>query len=155
MEWLLASFRLKLHNYTDLKTLQSFVVLVYDRPSAATGVDEARLHMFARKKRHYDSNPPAQSALWEHAKLPAYQAVIIWGHATCVDPDIASPADWGWMKTEEMWKVCWTKLPPIASICQELTKSSCKKGCTRRCKCLRSELASTALRNCACQQQNC
>ena len=41
---------------------------------------------------------------------------------------------------------------PIASSCQELTKCSCKKGCTRRCKCLRSEHACTALCNCACQQ---
>ena len=35
--------------YADLKTLDRFVVLMYDRSSAATGVDEARLHMFARK----------------------------------------------------------------------------------------------------------
>ena len=36
---------------TDLKTLERFVVLMYDRSSAATGVDEARLHMFAHKQR--------------------------------------------------------------------------------------------------------
>ena len=55
----------------------------------------------------------------------------------------------------KMWKVGWTKLPPIASSCQELTKCSCKKGCTVRRKCLRSELACTAFCNCACQQYNC
>ena len=42
---------------------------MYDRSSAATGVDEARLHMFARKQRPYDSIPPTQAALREHAKL--------------------------------------------------------------------------------------
>ena len=36
---------------TDLKTLDRFVVLMYDRSSSATGVDEERLHMFARKQR--------------------------------------------------------------------------------------------------------
>ena len=34
---------------TDMKPLERFVVLMYDRSSAATGVDQARLHMFARK----------------------------------------------------------------------------------------------------------
>ena len=78
--------------------------------SAATGVDEARLHMFASKQRPYDSIPPTQAALREHAKRAAYQAGVIWGQATCADPDIGRPSDWGWMKTEEMWKVCRTKL---------------------------------------------
>ena len=142
--------------YTDLKTLDRFVVLMYDRSSAATGVDEARLHMFARKQRPYYSIPPTQSDLREHAKLKraAYQVGVIWGQATCANPDIGSPPDWGWIKTEAMWKVCWTKLtlPPIKLSWQELTKWLCKKGCTRRRKCLRSELACTAICNCACQQ---
>ena len=44
---------------TDLKTVERFVVLMYVRSSAATGVDEARLqHMFARKQRpHYSILP--------------------------------------------------------------------------------------------------
>ena len=142
--------------YTNLKTLYRFVVLMYDRSSAATGVAEARLHMFARKQRPYDSIPPTQADLREHAKLKraAYQVGVIWGQATCANPDIGSPPDWGWIKTEAMWKVCWTKLtlPPIKLSCQELTKWLCKKGCTRRRKCLRSELDCTSLCNCAGQQ---
>ena len=73
---------------TDLKTLEMFVVLMYDRSSAATGVDEARLHMIARKQRPYYSIPPTQAALREHAKRAAYQVGVIWGQATCADPDI-------------------------------------------------------------------
>ena len=72
----LASSRLKSHN-TDLKTLERFVVLMYDRSSAATGVDQARLHMFARKQRPYDSITPTHAALREHAKRAAYQAGVI------------------------------------------------------------------------------
>ena len=49
--------------YTDLKTLERFVFLMYDRSSAVTGVDEARLHVFARKQRPYVSIPPTQAAL--------------------------------------------------------------------------------------------
>ena len=55
---------------------------MYDRSSAATGVDEARLHMFARKQRPHDSILPTQAALREHAKRAAYQAGVIWGQAT-------------------------------------------------------------------------
>ena len=54
--------------YTDLQTLERFVVLMYDRSSAAIGVDGARLHMFARKQQPYDSIPPTQAALREHVK---------------------------------------------------------------------------------------
>jgi len=38
----------------DLQRLERFVVLMYDRSSAATGVDEARLDLFARKQRPYN-----------------------------------------------------------------------------------------------------
>ena len=63
---------------TDLKTLERFV-LMYAQSSAATGVDEARLHMFARKQRPYDSIPPTQAALREHAKPAAYHVCVKWG----------------------------------------------------------------------------
>ena len=35
----------------DLQKLENFVVLMYDRSSTATGVDEARMDLFARKQR--------------------------------------------------------------------------------------------------------
>ena len=117
---------------TDLKALERFVVLDYDRSRAATCVDEARLHMFARKKRSYDSILQPQAYLREHAKRAAYHKGVIWDQATSADPDIGSSAHRGWMKTEQMWKVYWPKLPPIASSYQELTKCSWKKGCFRR-----------------------
>jgi hypothetical protein len=66
---------------------------MYDRSSAATGVDEARLNLFARKQRSYDAIPPTSAALMEHAKRAAYQAGIIWGQATVTNPEVVSPAD--------------------------------------------------------------
>ena len=41
----------------DLQKLQIFVVLMYDRSSAASCVNEARLDHFARKQRTYDTIP--------------------------------------------------------------------------------------------------
>ena len=48
---------------------------MYDRFSAATGADEARLHMFARKQRPYDSIPqPKQLYGNILSELPIQQA---------------------------------------------------------------------------------
>ena len=49
---------------------------MYDRSSAATGVDEARLHMFPGKQQPYDCIPPTQAALYEKmlSELPIKQA---------------------------------------------------------------------------------
>jgi len=137
----------------DLQKLEKFVVLMYDRASAATGVDEARLDLFARKQRSYDAVPPTSAALIKHAKRAAYQVGIIWAQATIPNPEISSPADWpGWSQDGESWWICWITLPPTATSCQELTKCACKKGCNRRCKCFRSRLSCTALCSCVCEQ---
>ena len=136
----------------DLQKLEKFVVHMYDRSSAATGVDEARLDLFARKQRSYDAIPPTSAALKEHAKRAAYQAGIIWAQASIPNSDISSPAEWGWSQDGESWQICWTTLPPIAASCQELTKCACKKGCNRRCTCFRSGLSCTALCSCVCEQ---
>ena len=62
--------------------------------------------MFARKELPFNTIPPTQAALQQHAKRAAYQAGVIWSQITCTDPDIRSPADWGWIQTGEVWKVC-------------------------------------------------
>ena len=46
----------------DLQKLENFVVLMYDRSSAASCVNEARLDHFARKQRTYDAIPPTRAA---------------------------------------------------------------------------------------------
>ena len=58
----------------DLQKLETFVVLMYDRSSSATCVNEARLDLFARKQKSYDAIPPTRAALKEHAKRAAYQS---------------------------------------------------------------------------------
>ena len=70
----------------DQQNQDNIVVLMYDRYSAATGADKARLDMLARKQRsyYYDALPPTRAA---------YQSVIIWGQATVPNPETSSPAD--------------------------------------------------------------
>ena len=135
----------------DLEILEKFVVTMYDRSSTAAGVDAARLELFARKQRPYEAIPPTQAALLQHAKRAAYQAGCIWSQSTVRQPETPTPADWGWKQQGNLWQVCWTTLPPIASSCQELTKCGCKTECRGRCKCYRLSLTCTALCSCKCQ----
>lgn len=65
----------------DIDALERSVVLLYDRSSESSSVNEARLELFARKQRTYDYIPPSKAALVEHAKRAAYQAGHVWYQA--------------------------------------------------------------------------
>jgi len=134
----------------DLKTLEKFVVTMYDRSSTATGVDDARLDLFARKQGTYEAIPPTQAALLQHAKRAAYEAGCIWSQSTLSRPETQNPADCGWTKKGDLWQVFWTTLPPIADSCQQLAKCACKSECRGRCKCYRFGLTCSALCSCKC-----
>ena len=88
---------------------------MYDRSSATNSIDAARLELFSRKQRSYDSILPTQAALIQHIKRGAYQAGCIWGQATICQMEINSSEDWGWKKQDDMWQIFWTALPPIAN----------------------------------------
>ncbi|KAJ8414100.1 hypothetical protein AAFF_G00066980 [Aldrovandia affinis] len=135
----------------DLKTLEKFVVMMYDRSSTAEGVDDARLDMFAWKQRPYEAIPPTRSALKQHVKRAAYQAGCIWSQSTVRQPETQTPANWGWTKKGDLWQIVWTELSPIAESCQQLTKCGCKSECCSRCKCYCFGLTCTALCSCRCE----
>ena len=77
----------------DMQKLERFVVVMYDRSSEATCVNDARLDLFARKQRAYDAIPPTQAALKEHVKRATYQAGCIWSQAIISQPEVHSPSD--------------------------------------------------------------
>ena len=135
----------------DLNLLERFVINMYDKNSTADKVDEVRLDLFARKQRSYDAIPPTSASLVQHVKRSVFQAACIWGQATVCKMQIESPANWGWQKDGEVWKVLWSKLPAIAESCQQLTKCGCKTDCRGRCKCYRFSLKCTQLCSCKCE----
>ena len=92
----------------DLGTLEKFVVKMYDKSSRADTVNEARLDMFARKQRPYESIPPTRAALKQHVKRAAYQAGCIWSQATSCQLEMQTPDNWGWTKEGDVWKILWT-----------------------------------------------
>ena len=105
----------------DLNILEKFVVTMYDKHSNTTKVDEARLPLFARKQRPYESIPPTRAALVQHVRRSAFQAAYIWGQSTeCIQCNLKVLAT-GAGKKGEVWEVLWSTLPPIAQPCQQLT----------------------------------
>ena len=134
----------------DQRILKTFVTTLYDRSSDYTGVNAARLDLFARKQTPYEYSPPTQATLMQHTKRAIYQASCIWGKAKLRQMELPSPADWGWKKDDSL-KIVWTTLPAIVNSCQMLTKCGYKTDCHGRCKCYRTGLPCTALCSCTCE----
>ncbi|ELU07992.1 hypothetical protein CAPTEDRAFT_216620 [Capitella teleta] len=132
---------------TCMSLLERFVILLYDKSSKATDVNEARKHIFTQKARSLENIPPTQAALEQHVKRAVLQAKI-WNNSTEAVPSAIDPSKWGWVKEGSQWKPLWTSLPEAAKCCYELIHCGCKKGCNGRCKCKKAGLKCTSL--CVC-----
>ena len=60
----------------DIEIVEKFIVTLYDRSSNAVCVNDARLELFSRKQRSYQSIPPTRAALVQCA---TYHASCIYG----------------------------------------------------------------------------
>ncbi|KAL9954824.1 hypothetical protein ACROYT_G042404 [Oculina patagonica] len=132
-----------------IEHLERFVVLLYDRTSSKTAVNDARKQLFTQKGRTLDAIPPTRAALVEHTKRAAYQAGYCWGQALFPSPVLPSPQEWGWTLEEGIWKPFWTTLTDVTKSCRELVRCGCRKGCRARCSCVKAYLRCTALCSCA------
>lgn len=136
----------------ELKTVERFVILLYDRTSDCVDVNSARKNQFTKKGRSIDRIPPTQAALEQHIKRAIYQAGYVWRQSLVLDPILPCPSNWGWIRDRNnSWQPLWSVLPEAAKSCFELIHCGCKKGCKRQCKCVKAGLVCTAL--CACDGQ--
>ncbi len=120
------------------------MILLYDRTSSEEDVNVARKQLFAQKGRPMDGLPPTKAALKEHTKRAAYQAGHVWATMFVHEPNLPSPAEWGWLQTDNGgWKVKWTELPEASHACRQLLRCGCKKGCSAKCKCVKAALPCT------------
>ncbi len=124
--------------------LEQFVVLMYNRTSEVTEVNEARKQLFTKKSRILENIPPTKAALVQHIRHTYFQANI-WSQSLLTSPQISDPSDWGWVKESNGWQPLWTTLPEASNSCHELIRCRCKKGCTGCCKCAKAALKCTAL----------
>ena len=137
----------------DMDEVERFVVLLYQRTSSLRKVNEARKRLFAVGNRNIENVPPTVHALEQHVKRAVYQAGHIWGQCLQGKPALPSPAEWGWIRTDDIspWTPIWTTLPEASKACQELLRCGCKKSCVGRCKCAKANLKCTQLCFCAGQ----
>ena len=129
--------------------IERFVVLLYDRTSEDSSVNEARKKLFAQKARTLENIPPTRSSLVEHVRRAALQANT-WKSSLQRNFQRPNPASWGWTKDGDVWMPFWSSNKEAALSCSELIHCGCKKECTKgRCKCKKAALQCTALCNCA------
>jgi len=135
---------------TGMSLLQRFVVRLYERSSSKVSVNSLRKHLFTKKGKPMEALPPTEAALLQHSKRAAYQSGFCWYRSLQAEQNLPSPGEWGWLANDDdcKWKPLWTDLPDVAKCTPELLKCGCKKGCSKRCKCLKANIRCTAL--CAC-----
>ena len=133
-----------------MKTLERFVVLLYDRTSDIMTVNDSRKYLFTQKTRSLENLPPTCEVLKQHIKRARYQS-ICWNRALTPMQELPDPANWGWRKTSVGWEPLWSTISEASLACHELIHCGCKKGCTRQCKCVKAALRCTAL--CFCQEE--
>lgn len=61
-----------------MAVIERFVVLLYDRTSNLTEVNEARQELFSKKSRTLDKIPPTKASLLQHTKHSVYQGGFVW-----------------------------------------------------------------------------
>ena len=132
-----------------MNTIERFVVLMNDKTSSCSKVNEARIHLFAQKGRDINNIPPTQGALLQHVKRAVYQAGYCWSQALVPQPELPQPEGWGWTANEEgKWEVIWSNLPDASKVSKELLKCGCNKGCRGNCKCHKAALTCTIMCKC-------
>ena len=131
------------------RTLERFVVALYDRSCSDESVNELRKKLFCLKSRPIERLPPTQDALLQHTKRACYQSGV-WTVSLLHQPQLPSPRDFGWKKEEDSRKPIWMTQPTAAEACTELVKCKCTKGCGARCACKRADWSCTHFCSCPC-----
>lgn len=131
--------------------LERYTVLLYDRTSSCTDINQCRQMLFTKRSRQIENIPPTKAALEEHCKRAALQAGHIWGQCLIRMPEVPDACQWGWKKTDQGMVPHWTNLSEASVHCQELLHCNCQKRCSGRCKCIKASLPCTNL--CACDGQ--
>ena len=131
-----------------IKVLERFVIILYDRTSEHDDLNICRKQLFAKRSCTLELLPPTSDAFMLHVKRAMYQAVLIWGQCLIKIPEIYNPCSWGWKKTSNKFSPIWMTKPQVSLVLSELINCKCKKGCTGRCKCVKANLACTALCGC-------
>ena len=131
-----------------IKVLERFIVLLYDKTSSKSCVNEASVNLFTRKGKDIYHIPPTQGSLLQHVKRAVYQAGYCWSQPLNPIMELPISHEWGWKSSSSgTWEVLWSELPEASQVCRELICCGCTKGCRTNCKCKKAALSCTALCN--------
>ncbi|GFS26659.1 hypothetical protein ElyMa_007060900 [Elysia marginata] len=128
--------------------LERLVVILYDKTSHLSCVDEARKVLFCHMNRAMDKLPPTKNCLLHHVRRAIYQAGI-WTKSTQAQFDLPSAQDFAWRQSEDSWKPLWMTVPEVSKACSQLVKCACKDACSV-CKCAKASPKCSLLGKCAC-----
>ena len=150
------SLLLKLEDITNHSaSIERFVVLLYDRTSTISAVNECRKDFFARKVRPLQGIPPTSDAVMQHLKRVLYQASYCWAQSLLANQELPDTCLWGSKNSKNGFEVQWMTLPEASESCHELIRCGCnkEKDCKGRCKCVKASLKCTALCKCGCDSE--
>lgn len=119
----------------SFQKLERVTVILYDRTSSLSSVNETRKELFCQKNPPLEKLPPTQDALLQHIRRTVYQAGI-WTTSTQAEPVVPSPQDFAWTKVADSWVAdSWVPvlvtMPEVSKACRELIKCSCKGECSK------------------------
>ena len=135
---------------SNMELLQRFVILMYDRTSNKTNVNDARKALFSKKSKSLDLISLTLAALYEHTKRAAIQAGHYWvDQCLVVRPQLPSLEEWGWVMTSDGWQPFWTTVPNVTKCCRELVRCGCSKGSQGRCSFFKVNLTCSELCKCS------
>ena len=146
---------LSLHPFEDLNadsshfaTIERFIVVLYDRTSPLSLVNDEREELFCKRSRSVERLPPTKDALLQHTRRSVCQAGI-WTTSTQTLQVLPSPEDFAWNNSSGTWLPVWITIPEVSKACRELVKCCCKGDCLN-CTCAKSNLACSPLCSCKC-----
>ena len=82
--------------------IERLTVVLYDKTSASSSVNETRRNLFCHKNRAMDKLPPTSNALLQHTRRAVFQAEIC-TTSTQTQQVVPSAQDFGWSKVEDSW----------------------------------------------------
>ena len=135
------------------KLLERFVVLLYDKTSMCTSVNELRKELFTRG-RSIDKIPPTSGTLLQHDNRTLYQGGQVWGNCRFKELRLDDPP-LGWIRDkDERYVPLWTLDATASEACRQLVKCKCKRNkdgvysCKGRCSCKKIDDDCTELCDC-------
>ena len=141
-----------------MAVIEKFTVLMYNKTSSKSTVNEARQFLFTHKLKSLESIPPTKAALFQHTKRAVLVSSFIWHRANQRILSIPDPSVYGWEWNDRLlaWVPYWTDLDDASSACALMLHCGCKKSCSKKCKCAQAGLRCTPLCNCeaGCTRNN-